>query len=92
MMLFRWSYTLEYAPFNWRQVRVIFIPQSGRKDLEQPKAFRLISLMSVILKSMERLVAAHIRSTDLVDQITPFIRLNTPTVLVDLLHLHFPKL
>ena len=67
MMLFRWSYTLEHVPFNWRQVRVIFIPKTGRRDLEQPKAFRPISLMSVILKSMERLVAAHIRSTALYD-------------------------
>ena len=66
-MLFRWSYTLEHVPFNWRQVRVIFIHKTSRRDLEQFKAFRSISLMSVLLKSMERLVAAHICSTALVD-------------------------
>ena len=47
-----------------------FDPKIGRRNLEQPKAFRPIRLMSVILKSMERLVAAHIRSTALVDHST----------------------
>jgi hypothetical protein len=39
-----------------RAVRVIFIPKPGRDEYELVKSFRPISLTSLFLKRMERLV------------------------------------
>jgi hypothetical protein len=49
-------------PKPWRKVKVIFITKSGRVSYELPKAFRPISLTSLFLKTMERIVDQHIRT------------------------------
>jgi ribonuclease HI len=61
VQLFRTSYTLGYLPVAWRRVRVVFIPKAGRRDAEQPKSYRPISLTSFLLKTMERIIDLHIR-------------------------------
>lgn len=61
--LFRASITLGYIPKAWRQIRVIFIPKSGKRDKTTPKAFRPISLSSVLLKAMEKILDDHIKTT-----------------------------
>jgi hypothetical protein len=45
----------------WRQVKVVFIPKPGRATYGGPKDYRPISLTSLLLKTMERLVDRFIR-------------------------------
>jgi hypothetical protein len=60
LTLLRASLALGYIPMSWRHVRVVYIPKSG-KTLSQTKSLRPISLMSVILKTLEKLIDRHIR-------------------------------
>jgi hypothetical protein len=46
-------------------VNAIFIPKPGRNDYTDRRAFRPISLMSVLFKTLERLVLWHIEETSL---------------------------
>ena len=50
-----------YVPAVWRQVKVVFIPKPGRNSYCGPKNFRLISLTSFLLKTLERLVDGFLR-------------------------------
>ena len=63
--IFQASFTLGYIPTRWREIKVVFIPKAGRASYTQPKAFRPISLMSFLLKTMERLIDRHIRGVSL---------------------------
>lgn len=65
--LFRASLILEYIPSTWRQVRVMFIPKAGRREKSLPKAYRPISLTSVMLKIMEKIFDLHIKSKHLIE-------------------------
>lgn len=61
--MFKASLTLGYIPKSWRQVRVVFIPKANKKDKTSPKSFRPISLSSIMLKIMEKLIDYYIKST-----------------------------
>ena len=50
---------------SWRQVNVIFIPKPGKPDYTERRAFRPISLMSVLFKTLERLTLWHIEEANL---------------------------
>jgi hypothetical protein len=67
LMLLRASLALGYIPMNWRHIRVVFIPKSG-KLLSQAKSLRPISLTSFILKILEKLLNRHIRGGVLVEK------------------------
>jgi hypothetical protein len=60
LMLLRASLALGYIPMSWRHIRVVFIPKPG-KSMTQAKSLRPISLMSIILKTLEKLLDRHIR-------------------------------
>ena len=47
---------LAYTPESMRRSKVIFIPKAGKPDYTVPKAFRPISLTSVLFKVLERVV------------------------------------
>jgi hypothetical protein len=66
-MLLRASLCLGYIPMSWRHIRVVFIPKP-RKPLSQAKSLRPISLMSFILKTLEKLLDRHIRDGVLVEK------------------------
>lgn len=53
--------SLKHVPNAWRDIKVVFIPKPGRVDYTTPKAYRPISLSSVLLKTLERLCDRHIR-------------------------------
>ncbi|XP_037942646.1 uncharacterized protein LOC119675512 [Teleopsis dalmanni] len=55
-------FSLNHVPSGWRQVRVVFIPKAGRTGHSTAKDYRPISLTSFLLKTMERLIDAYIRS------------------------------
>jgi hypothetical protein len=58
---FRVCLVTGFVPVIWRQVKVVFIPKPGRGSYRGPKDFRPISLMSFLLKTMERLVDRFLR-------------------------------
>jgi hypothetical protein len=60
--IFRACLAYGYIARAWRQVRVTFIPKSGKPDYTEAKAYRPISLSSFLLKMMEKLVDRHIRN------------------------------
>ena len=45
-----------YVPIKWRTSKVVFIPKVGKTDYSNPKNFRPISLMSFLLKGLERML------------------------------------
>jgi hypothetical protein len=62
------SIALEYVPAKWREFTVIFIPKPGKSDYTDKRAFRPISLRSVLFKTLERLVLWHIEETNLTNR------------------------
>jgi hypothetical protein len=46
----------------WRKVKVTFISKPGKLDYTEAKAYRPISLISFLLKTMEKVVDRHIRA------------------------------
>jgi hypothetical protein len=75
LMLLRASLALGYIPMSWKHIRLVFIPKPG-KLLSQAKSLRPISLMSFILKTLEKLLDRHIRDGVLVSN--HFIRTSLP--------------
>jgi ribonuclease HI len=59
---FRLSLKLGYIPKTWRGTIVKFIPKAAKPRYDSPKAFRPISLMSFILKVLEKLIDYRIRN------------------------------
>ena len=54
---------LHYVPKAWRISKAIFIPKMGKDDYAQPRAWRPISLMSFMFKTLERLILWHLEDT-----------------------------
>jgi hypothetical protein len=67
VILLRASLALGYIPVSWRHIRVVYTPKPG-KPLSQVKSLRPISLMSFILKTLEKLIDRHIRDGVLVEK------------------------
>jgi hypothetical protein len=44
-----------FIPTAWRLVKATFIPNPGKLDYTEAKAYRLIILSSLLLKTMEKL-------------------------------------
>jgi hypothetical protein len=66
LLLLRASLALVYILMCWRHVRLVFIPKPGN-PLSQAKSLRLISLMSFVLKTLEKLLGRNIRGGVLVE-------------------------
>jgi hypothetical protein len=60
LMLLRASLALGYIPMSWRHIRVVFVPKTG-KPVSQAKSLRPISLMSFMLKTLEKLHDKYIK-------------------------------
>jgi hypothetical protein len=67
LVLLRASLALGYIPMSWRHTRVVFIPKPG-KPLSQAKSLRPISLVSFVLKTLEKILDRHIRDGVLVEK------------------------
>ena len=63
--LFTHSIKTGFIPKSWSGANVVFIPKPGKSTYADPKSFRPISLMSFILKTLEKLVERHIREVSL---------------------------
>jgi hypothetical protein len=64
--LFRWSLRLNYIPKKWRGTIIAFIPKAGKASYDLAKSFRPISLMSFLLKTLEKLIDRSIRENVIV--------------------------
>ena len=67
LKLYKASIALAYVPKCWRESKVIFIPKPGKSDYSDPRSFRPISLMSFILKGLERIVLYQMQETTFVE-------------------------
>jgi len=67
LMLLRASLALGYIPMSWKRISMVFIPKPG-KSLYHAKSLQPISLMSFILKTLEKLLDRHIRDGVLVEK------------------------
>ncbi|MCP3663266.1 MAG: reverse transcriptase-like protein [Gammaproteobacteria bacterium] len=56
-----------FTPKTWRAVRVVFLPKPGKDNYADAKSYRPISLMSFLLKGLERLVDRFLRDGILLD-------------------------
>jgi ribonuclease HI len=59
--MFKASLKFGYIPTSWRGTYVTFIPKEGKTSYDKAKSFRPISLMSFILKVLEKLIDRNIR-------------------------------
>jgi hypothetical protein len=59
---------LQYTPQRWRNAEVIFLPKPGKDDYTNRHAFRHISLMPFLFKTLERMVKWHVED----DNYLPF--------------------
>lgn len=64
-VLFKASVKLNYIPVTWRGTFVTFIPKADKATYDKAKSYRPISLMSFILKTLEKLIDRRIREKDL---------------------------
>ncbi|XP_043661532.1 uncharacterized protein LOC122625503 [Drosophila teissieri] len=51
-----------YIPIQWRTSRIVFLPKGGKCSHMSPKDYRLISLTSFLLKTLEKLLDIYIRN------------------------------
>lgn len=63
--IFQASLALAYVPKIWQEVRVVFIPKPGKPTYSVADAYRPISLTSILLKIMERMMDRYIRDEPL---------------------------
>lgn len=66
-LMFANSAKLSHIPDEWSAAAVTFIPKVGKPSYDEASAFRPISLMSFVLKTMEKLVDNKIRKVDDID-------------------------
>ena len=62
-VIFQACLRLGAIPTQWTKAKVVFIPKPGRLNHATVKDFRPISLTSFILKTLERLVDLHIKTS-----------------------------
>ncbi len=63
--IYKASIGLGYIPKTWANSKVIFIPKQGKADYQDAKAFRPITLMNFVFKSLEKLMLWRIREKTL---------------------------
>lgn len=61
LKLFRASIWLGYIPNGWRDTLVTFLPKAGKDNYSSCKSYRPISLMSFVLKTLEKILDRKIR-------------------------------
>ena len=57
--IYKASVALGVLPTKWLEVKVIYIPKPGKDSYDVPRSFRPISLMSFLMKGLERLMLWH---------------------------------
>jgi len=54
-----------YIPTSWRRTRAVFIPKPAKDSYQRTISWRPISLTSFLLKTLERLIDRHLRTSTL---------------------------
>jgi ribonuclease HI len=68
-VLYRHSLRMGYIPESWRGTMVTFLPKVGKGTYDRAKSYRPISLMSFILKILEKLIDKKIREGEVENKI-----------------------
>lgn len=68
--IFRACIAYGCIPVSWRRSRVAFIPKGGRVGHSVPKDYRPISLMSFVVKTLERLIDRHMEESLLMNPLS----------------------
>ena len=55
MRIYKASFLLNFIPSQWLDIRMVFIPKSGKKSYSEPRSYRPISLMCFLYKTIEKL-------------------------------------
>lgn len=63
--IFKASLRWAYIPKCWRSAKICFLPKPGKDNYDEPKSYRPISLMSFVLKTLEKLIDGRIREKNL---------------------------
>jgi hypothetical protein len=63
--IFHACLSIGYVLAIWRWVEIVFIPKPGRNSYSVSRDYRLISLPSFLLKTMERLEDRYLRDKTL---------------------------
>lgn len=58
--MYQTSLNLGYVPKLWRTAKIVALKKSGKLDYTLPKAYRPISLLPIISKGLEAVVAARL--------------------------------
>lgn len=67
-LMFESSARLGHIPEEWNAASIIFIPKAGKSTYDVTSAYRPISLMSFVLKTMEKLVDNRLRKINRLDE------------------------
>ncbi len=59
-LLYKLSLATGIIPEGWKEMRVVFIPKSGKSDYSIAKAYRPITLSNFLLKGLERIIQWYI--------------------------------
>lgn len=59
-LLYQRSIALQHVPRTWAEAKIMVIPKPGKPDYSIPKAYRPISLLRIISKGLERVVAQRL--------------------------------
>jgi hypothetical protein len=54
--IIKMSIELSHIPKCWTESTVVFIPKPGKRDKSDPRSYRPITLMSFLMKTMERVI------------------------------------
>lgn len=67
-LMFENSAKLGHIPEEWSSASVAFIPKAGKASYDDTGSYRAISLMSFVLKTMEKLIDNKLRKVDRLDE------------------------
>jgi len=60
--IYNHSLALGYMPATWRESRVIFIPKTGKTNMQDPKSYRPICLSNFLFKTFEKLILQRLET------------------------------
>ena len=66
--IYRASIILGITPRNWLEAKVIFLPKPGKTDFTSCRSWRPISLLTFLLKGLERVWLWHLEATTLLQR------------------------
>ena len=70
-VIFRASLRMGYIPKLWQNARGVFLPKPGKESYTKTNSFRLVTLTSFMLKTLERLALWHLQRNGIDNRLHP---------------------